>query len=505
MQSVFSFPVLVVACAGDRVVAGRFRRVGGRISCDRCHEEILASGNGEDWVGRVRAALPRLRAAMPPTRRAILVLPAEATVLKHLQVPRVARAKQEQILRFEADQAVPGAVGGLVWDFLAAGGNATQENRVLAVAKLEMLAPLVDAVVEQGWVVERVVPAFVGLLAALRAGDEQAGRALVADVSPPATTVLQSDGGRFAVRAFRVGGEAAGDDAVEARTARLAQEITRTVLHFQRQHDLPEPERVLLLADAEQAGAMSASLQERLGWPVAPFEVNHVCDWGLGQADGCSRRDRVTLAGAAAVLLNPKLPSMDLTPPAVRRASRRGGNRRWLLSAAALAVAALLPPAFRLQGEIDILRTDLATMTQRLESRRAEVARGQARLRELAALREETKWLLTVARARVGWIAFLGDLQGRLGAVEDAWLDSLQMAPAAADQPRKIVLTGRVLDRENPRSRLGPAAVTRVRALLADLAESPFVAAVENERFDPAQPGVIGFGVTLVIKPGEGL
>jgi type IV pilus assembly protein PilM len=500
VQSVFSFPVLVIACAGDRVVAGRFRRVGGRIACDRCHEEILASGGAEDWVGRVCATLPRVRAAMPPARRAIIVLPAEATVLKHLQVPRVARAKQEQILRFEAEQAVPAAGGGLVWDFLVTGGNATQENRVLGVAKLEVLERLVDAVVEQGWAVERVVPAFAGWLAVLRAGDGPAGRTLLADVAPPTATVLQSNGAQFAIRVFPVG-----DAITEAGMARLAQEITRTVLHFQRHHELQEPERVGLLADAERDGAMQASLQERLGWPVQPFDEVFGCEWGAGSAAGCSRRDRVTLAGAAAVLLNPKLPSMDLTPPRVRHASRLRGDRCWLLAAAVLAVAALLPPAIHFHGKSLLLRADLAALTERLESRRTEVALGQARVRELAAIREETKWLGSVARARVGWISFLGDLQGRLGAVEDAWLDTLQAPAAVAGQPRKILVTGRVLDRENPESRLGPAAVTRVRALLADLAESPFVTALENERFDPAQPGVIGFGVTLVIKPGEGL
>jgi type IV pilus assembly protein PilM len=41
----------------------------------------------------------------------------------------------------------------------------------------------------------------------------------------------------------------------------------------------------------------------------------------------------------------------------------------------------------------------------------------------------------------------------------------------------------------------------RVRALMASLDGSPFVAAVENERYDTTQPGILRFEFTMAVDP----
>ena len=41
----------------------------------------------------------------------------------------------------------------------------------------------------------------------------------------------------------------------------------------------------------------------------------------------------------------------------------------------------------------------------------------------------------------------------------------------------------------------------RMHRLLGTLTASPFVAAIENERYDISQPGILRFEFTLVIKP----
>jgi hypothetical protein len=60
-----------------------------------------------------------------------------------------------------------------------------------------------------------------------------------------------------------------------------------------------------------------------------------------------------------------------------------------------------------------------------------------------------------------------------------------------------------LFDPENPLTHVGEGAYRRARTLLAQFRESPYVAAVENERFDGGQPGMLRFELTLVLAPGK--
>ena len=44
-----------------------------------------------------------------------------------------------------------------------------------------------------------------------------------------------------------------------------------------------------------------------------------------------------------------------------------------------------------------------------------------------------------------------------------------------------------------------------MKTLLASFVESEFIVAIEDERFDNAQPGVLKFDFILVVNPGKPL
>src|SRR5262249_30337990 len=139
---------------------------------------------------------------------------------------------------------------------------------------------------------------------------------------------------------------------------------------------------------------------------------------------------------------------------------------------------------------------------------------------------------------KANWINFLADLQDRLVKTEDVWLDQLQVvrppppepgappdpnAPPPADgtqppadpnqpgarpppgPPLKLTLSGRLLDVTNPQSKVSPESTLRVKQLLASFTSSQFITAVENEKFDPSQNGLLRFDFTLVINPKKTL
>jgi len=66
--------------------------------------------------------------------------------------------------------------------------------------------------------------------------------------------------------------------------------------------------------------------------------------------------------------------------------------------------------------------------------------------------------------------------------------------------PTRLVVSGRLLDRENPRTKVGGEAYDRVKRLITGLAPSEFVATVERERFENSQPGLLQFDFVLIAR-----
>ena len=69
----------------------------------------------------------------------------------------------------------------------------------------------------------------------------------------------------------------------------------------------------------------------------------------------------------------------------------------------------------------------------------------------------------------------------------------------------KLTLGGRLLDVANPVSNVSPESYERVKKLIASFTGSPFLTAVENERFDNTQPGLLRFDFTLVVNAARPL
>lgn len=121
-----------------------------------------------------------------------------------------------------------------------------------------------------------------------------------------------------------------------------------------------------------------------------------------------------------------------------------------------------------------------------------------------------------LAESKSNWINFLSDLQERLYEVEDVWLEKLQVvrstrqstppaprqaAAAKEAEPLKLTLTGRLLDRNNPVSKVSNDSRARVETLLKSFKDSNFILDVQDERFDTSQPGILRFDFTLLVNP----
>lgn len=466
-----------------------------------------------------------------------LILPPHLALTKLIKTPRIEPSKREKIIRFEAEQNIPYALSDVVWASVVVGERAIDLDVLIAAAKLDALEPLCAAAQAAGFQPRMVLPAPLATLAGFRlAQPNYAQPALVLNLGARSTTLVMAEPERFVVRSLAIGGSSITQqlaqnqdceadeaetiklsersahltaDAMETLATRLAQEITRSVLHFKRQSDMGDPSRVFLTGGAARLAGLDTTLAAKLKVPVERLDTLSAVEIERAAANNDVADHALTLTdlvGAAATQLRPGASTLNLLPPKLLSHESRRQRQPWLVAAAGLAVVALLAPVWHVRNLAAEAKAKSAAIENEIVPLRLRDARNRANLQQLEALKVEAAQLQGVYELRASWLNLFADLQARLVAVEDVWLEKLQVTPPAdAGAPVKLVISGRMLDKTNPLSKVSPETQIRVKALLSSFEKSDFVAKIESERFDNNQPGILKFDFVLVADPARPL
>ncbi|QYM80011.1 pilus assembly protein PilM [Horticoccus luteus] len=542
----------VVDCGASHVACCKFTtsgRGGLRVAAFSQVRHLADPAADVGWADGVVEAVATARAAGWGTQ-CTLVLPGHLALTKFGKTASVAPAKRERIIAFEAAQNIPYPLEDVVWDHLETADDGLDVEFMLAAAKRDLVEDLCARVEAAGVAVTRVLPASLALRRALAHNYEPVeSPAVVVDVGARSSHVLLVEpGGRFALRTFTLGGNtltqaiadelrldfahaealklqvlgapsgtsvpaaarAAVERAAAAFAARLQAEVMRSMANFTRQGGTAAT-RLYLAGGGAAFPVAREAIAAGMGVPVERYDAwRHVTFATAAEGEAEATSAAAQLVGAA-VPVTGAAAAFNLVPPALAaRGSERRRQWQWL-AAAALVIVSLTGPAWYFQRRARAADAESRRLTAQLQPVRRARAHNEAILAQLAETEKQSAALSRVFATRANWLAFFGDLQSRLVKVEDVWLEKMQDGPpvaggpapaeGAAPPPRRLTLSGRLLDRQNPVSQVSRDSYEHVRALLADLRGSRFVAAVENERFDNTQPGILRFDCTLVINP----
>lgn len=322
------------------------------------------------------------------------------------------------------------------------------------------------------------------------------------------------------------------NSAVASFVARLTLEITRSTVNYRRHSSGGAPAIVFLTGGGSLIPGLCEQLGEKLKLPVESFDPLR----NIALADPTAREHAAILTDLVglAVPFGKSEQMLNLVPAAVSSAQAFVRTQPWWLGAAALLALALALPGLHYGSVAAVAQRRIAEIEQAAAPLQSLQARNTANLAELEAARAEIAALNDVVETKNNWINFFTDLQDRLVSVNDVWLEKLEVvrptgAVAAAPHPAagglfsgggndfeesaappspellRLNVTGRLLDRANPVSRVSQESYNRVRSLLGSFVDSPYIAAVENERFDPNTPGLLRFDFILVVNPGQPL
>jgi type IV pilus assembly protein PilM len=520
------------------------------------------------WTELVAQSLAAADKRAAASGAAVLSVPGHLTLTKFVKTPAVEKTKRDKVLQFEAQQNIPYPLSEVVWDYQTVNDDSLDLEVMLAAVKLDVVEGLCHSVREAGVSASGVLPATLALYRSFKYNyPEVTGASLVVNIGARSTNLLFIDGSRFFIRTIALAGNSVTQsiadelkqefshaeslklqvlggtsdlpDSSPARTTvlhaaqsfigRLHMEITRSTVNYRRQSGAEQPAVIYVTGGGSLLPDLVSTLAEKLKTRVELFDALRNVD--VAPSAAAARDYSAVLADLVGLAIGSGAAEKPFTllPPAIGEAIAFRKRQPFYVAAAALLVAALVLPAVHFHRQASATTKQAELLESRLQPLRALKDADVRNLAKIEELKKEIGAIQGLVESKSNWINFFSDLQERLVKVEDVWLEKLQVlrpAPSELSAPSgnlfggqpavateeaavapvlRLNLSGRLLDKANPLSKVSPESLDRVRSLLASFADSQFISSVEKENFNTNQPGILSFDFILVVDPKKPL
>jgi len=560
----------IVNLAASNVSVSQFSAAAGTLVLEQFYVEEIAPGltGDEEWLNAAIAALANLVNQHDLKGRVTVIAPAFLLLQKPLRVPQVERARQAQIVAFEAQNAIPYPLNEVIWDSQLMASDGVEAEVLLFALRTEVATRIANLVTSTGLRPMSIQAAPLLDSQAFRlSGGSAAEEVLIVNVGARSTTLsFVGPGGVNIQTATNMGGNLltqgvsdntgqpfATSEAIKvgyfsgviqlaetdpqvailqanAQTfiRRLAQDINRRLINVRRGANGRQPARILVTGRGSQVPGLAEQLCETLRLQVEPFDPSSVITPGEGITAEQLQRAKYQITeviGEAARLVLPQPSGVNLIPRDIAAQQAFDARKPRLLAAAALAAAAPFCVWLALASSEGWNKEQIAEVQNRqgeLTLRRTSIEESRKQAVELAAKCKELEFVLL---NRSNWPAFLGDLQARVGTCKNTWIEEMHVkyetlpaAPVAEGQAplppvvvTKVILSVRFLFSDVPfdvkqyRSASEKAHISR---LLEAVRKSPYVSSVPENEISVTEQNTIRnpkATITLVIQKDKAL
>lgn len=521
------------------------------------------------WAELVAQSLAAADKRAAASGSAVLSVPGHLTLTKFVKTPAVDKAKRDKVIQFEAQQNIPYPLTEVVWDYQTVSDDSLDLEVMLAAVKLEVADALCHSVRGAGVSAGGVLPATIALYRSFKYNYPDAtGGSLVVNIGARSTNLLFIDGGRFFIRTIALAGnsvtQAIADElkqefahaeslklqvlggtsdlpessparttvlhAAQSFIGRLHMEITRSTVNYRRQSGAEQPGVIYITGGGSLVPDLIPTLAEKLKIRVEPFDPLRNVD--VAPSASGAREYSAVLADLVGLAIGTPAGEkpFSLLPPALGEELAFRKRQPFYVASAALAVLALALPAVHFHQRASVADGQVKKLESRLQPLRVLKDTDERNLAKIDELKKEIGAIQGLVESKSNWINFFTDLQERLVKVEDVWLEKLQVVrPAQAERSAntggafgmpaaepdaneaaaapvvQLNLSGRLLDKANPTSKVSPESLDRVRSLLDSFADSQFIEKVDKETFNTNQPGILSFDFILVVDPKKPL
>lgn len=557
----------IVNLAASNVSVSQFTAESGSLVLEHFYVEEIApglTGDGE-WLNAAVAALGDLVNAHQLSGRVTVIAPGFLLLQKSLKVPQVERARQAQIVAFEAQNAIPYPLNEVIWDSQIISSDGVEAEVLLFALRTEIASRIANLVSGTGLRPTSIQAAPLLDSQAFRlAGGSATEEVLIVNVGARSTTLsFVGPGGVNIQSATNIGGNlltqgvsdntgqpfataeaikvgyfsgvihlAESDPQVAILQAnsqtfirRLAQDINRRLINIRRGANGRQPARILVTGRGSQVPGLAEQLCETLRIPVEQFDPSSVVILGAEVLPDTVQRAKFQVSeviGEAARLILSQSTGVNLIPRDIAAQQAFNARKPFLLAAAFLAALAPWPVYLAFNAAADQNQEKVSVLNARqaeLSSHRSSLNDSRKKATDFLAVSKE---LESVVLNRSNWPAFLGDLQMRVGSCKNTWIEELHVkyetlpAPTPlVGQPApapvivtKVIVTARFLFTEVAfdLKQHNAKVMSLHRSQLIDaVRKSPYVSAVPGEEIrvfpEPHHSPKVTF--TLVIKANK--
>jgi type IV pilus assembly protein PilM len=517
----------------------------------------------DQWLGATTSALRRLVSFNKISGPVNIILPGFLLLAKAIKVPHVDASRQAQIIAFEAQTNIPYPLHEVVWSYQVVQDDGVEVDVLLVAIKAEIAENICKMLEGLRLVPVSLLASPVLDYNAYRFNNpDESGEFLIVNIGMKNTNLAFGSADHLTLRNVSIGGNALtqniannlGKNFSEAESLkvtyyseqepdpdhefasvfatnsdifvrRIQSDITRSLANYKKHSRGSGPARVLLTGRGSLVPGLAEHLGEKLGVPVEyfnPLERYQVLPSANQELVALNGFLMGELIGAQVALEKSKAFKLDLLPEEMVAARQFRKQQFWYVAAAAIFGASLVYPWLTVQQGLSAAQAEAAKLDaplrtlqaadQKVKDLQARIKSGEERIGQLAEVVESMR----------NWNEFLVDLQDRLVSIGDVWIESLQVerredtnasgsgvrsavpsATAGNDEsgPLVLQLEGRVIDRDNPLSRVSEDLKKKAEKFIQTMGSSPFLNEVTLKRYDDTMPGILRFEFTISINP----
>lgn len=561
---------LIVNLAASHVSISAFHVESSRLLLDKFYTEELAPGlSDEVWLSAALSVVGRLVKENKISGDVTVIVPSFLLLQKALKVAQVEAARQAQIVAFEAQNNIPYPLHEVVWDSQVISSDGVEAEVLLFALRIEVANNIANAILDMG-LRPKVIQAasLLDARAVELHGGFSAEEILIINVGARTTDISFVGPAGSNLQSANIGGniltqgiaDSTGQPLAAAEVLkvacfngkvrlpegdpqaaiirtnadsfnkRLAQDLNRRLINARRGALGRQPTRILITGRGAGVPRLAEQFTESLRLPVETFDPLSVITLGAGlnpeQMAECAHQIS-EVVGEAAKLVLPQLHGINLMPHDVV-AQINFDSRKPFLAAAALLVALAPLPLWLALSEATQFNTKQTALwkakSKELTGYQSSIADTKQEVNKLLAT---NKQLESVASNTQNWPLFLIDLQTRIAATKNTWVEDIRIKREGASstpvestenvsaEPAttatnviKVIITARtILEKAAPESVNSQEGIARQNLLMANLKLSPFVEEIPTDeiKMDYKEPSVPKITCTLVIRKDKAL
>ena len=558
---------LIVNLAASHVSISAFRAEAGKLILEQFFTRDLAPNLADDdWLNEAVTAVSYLVSANKISGRVTIIAPSFLLLQKTLKVPQVEPERQAQIVAFEAQNNIPYPLNEVVWDSQVISSDGVEAEILLFALRTEVASKIAHFIAATGLRPLSIQAApLLDAQAAQLAGLAQGEESLIVNVGARSTGLSFIGPAGSTIQTANIGGnlltQGVSDNTgqaflnaealkigyfngvihlpesdpqiailqsnVQSFIRRLSQDINRRLINIRRGAGARQPTRILLTGRGSRVPGLSEHLTESLRLPVDDFNPAPAVKIDAGLNPQYIQQHLLQISeviGEAARLVLPKATGVNLIPRDIAAQMIFDARKPLLIFASILVAISPLPICHAYYSANQYNEEQMAKVKVKADAL-LNHQRDLKTTRESAnSVWEVNKKLEFVFDQSPNWVNFLVDLQDRIKASPDTWVEDIrvkreqavaapvldgEVAPPVPLSVTKVIVTARILLNKVPPGRPFNAQEFNERevALVESLKRSPFVADIPSDEIKPeySEPNIPRVTFTLVIKQEKAL